>query len=48
MRGDLQKDETPTRHNVVVWFDLGENAPTTLRSGKSVIIVGDERAESWG
>ncbi|NQX25647.1 hypothetical protein [Curtobacterium sp. VKM Ac-2852] len=47
MRGDLQKDQTPTRHNVEVWFDLGENAATTIRSRMSVIIVGDDRAESW-
>ena len=48
VRGEFQKDETPTRHNVEAWFDLGENAATTLRSGMSVIVVGDEHTESWG
>ncbi len=48
VRGDFQKDATPTRHNVEAWFDLGEHAAATLRQGMSVIVVGDERTESWG
>ncbi|WIB72583.1 single-stranded DNA-binding protein [Curtobacterium sp. MCBD17_026] len=48
VRGEFQKDATPTRHNVEAWFDLGENAAATLRQGMSVIVVGDEHTESWG
>ena len=48
IRGEFQQDETPTRHNVEAWFDLGQNAAATLRSGMSVIVVGDEHTEAWG
>ncbi|RDH95085.1 single-strand DNA-binding protein [Curtobacterium sp. AG1037] len=48
VRGEFQKDDTPTRHNVEAWFDLGNNAAATLRSGMPVIVVGDEHTESWG
>jgi single-strand DNA-binding protein len=47
-KGDFVKDDTATRHNVEAWFDLGENVAATLTSGQEVIVVGDERTESWG
>ncbi|MDB6427442.1 single-stranded DNA-binding protein [Curtobacterium sp. 20TX0008] len=48
VRGEFVKDDTPTRHNVEAWFDLGDDAAATLRSGMPVIVVGDEHTESWG
>ena len=51
--GEMRKGEwythpNSTTHFVEAKFSLGENAAATLHSGDAVIVVGDERSESWG
>jgi len=46
--GQWAADAETTTHFVDAKFQLGENAAATLHRGDPVIVIGNERTESWG